>query len=243
MLAQTATGVSRGARTPRRHSGFRGQAGRRAGADPPRGRRGVDLHPQPRRRHRTTARGGRGDAGAAGHRPDRRRRGDRAAPRRTSAPVPGDRVAVRTLASTSAAARESQPLSVFVFDLLHLDGDDLLDRPTSERLAALDAIVPESPAGRPVDHRRRRRRAAISRRHARRRSRRRDGEVADRAVRGGPPRRGLAEGQAGAHPRPGRARRRVGFGPSHRQAVQHPPRRAATRRLADSSCWERLSRG
>ncbi len=43
-----------------------------------------------------------------------------------------------------AAARESQPLSVFVFDLLHLDGEDLLDRPTSERVAALDAIVPKA---------------------------------------------------------------------------------------------------
>ncbi len=54
----------RGARTPRRHSGFRGQAGRCAGADPPRGRRGVDLYPQSRRRHRTLAGGGRGDAGS-----------------------------------------------------------------------------------------------------------------------------------------------------------------------------------
>jgi DNA ligase-1 len=35
-------------------------------------------------------------------------------------------------------------LSVFVFDLLHLDGEDLLDRPTSERAAALDAIVPKA---------------------------------------------------------------------------------------------------
>jgi len=43
-----------------------------------------------------------------------------------------------------AKARESQPLSVFVFDLLHLDGEDLLDRPTSERAAALDAIVPKA---------------------------------------------------------------------------------------------------
>jgi DNA ligase-1 len=42
------------------------------------------------------------------------------------------------------AARESQPLSVFVFDLLHLDGEDLLDRPTTYRLAALDTIVPET---------------------------------------------------------------------------------------------------
>ena len=43
-----------------------------------------------------------------------------------------------------AAARESQPLSVFVFDLLHLDGTDLLDRPTSERVAVLDSIVPKA---------------------------------------------------------------------------------------------------
>jgi len=43
-----------------------------------------------------------------------------------------------------AAARETQPLSVFVFDLLHLNGDDLLDLPTSERVAALDAIVPKA---------------------------------------------------------------------------------------------------
>jgi ATP-dependent DNA ligase I len=43
-----------------------------------------------------------------------------------------------------ATARELQPLSVFVFDLLHLDGEDLLDRPASERVAALDAIVPKA---------------------------------------------------------------------------------------------------
>jgi DNA ligase 1 len=39
-------------------------------------------------------------------------------------------------------ARATQPLSVFFFDLLHLDGADLLDLPTSERLAALDSVVP-----------------------------------------------------------------------------------------------------
>ncbi|MCV7155446.1 ATP-dependent DNA ligase [Mycolicibacterium pyrenivorans] len=37
----------------------------------------------------------------------------------------------------------SQRLSVFFFDVLHADGADLLDRPTGERLATLDAIVPE----------------------------------------------------------------------------------------------------
>ncbi|MET0703883.1 MAG: ATP-dependent DNA ligase [Mycobacterium sp.] len=35
-----------------------------------------------------------------------------------------------------------QPLSVFFFDLLHLDGVDLLDAPARERLATLDSIVP-----------------------------------------------------------------------------------------------------
>lgn len=41
-----------------------------------------------------------------------------------------------------AAARTAQPLSVFFFDILHRDGTDLLDAPTTERLAALDALVP-----------------------------------------------------------------------------------------------------
>jgi DNA ligase-1 len=41
-----------------------------------------------------------------------------------------------------AAARDKQPLSVFFFDVLHHDGADLLDAPTTERLDALDALVP-----------------------------------------------------------------------------------------------------
>jgi ATP-dependent DNA ligase I len=41
-----------------------------------------------------------------------------------------------------AAAVATQPLSVFFFDILHRDGGDLLDAPTTERLAALDALVP-----------------------------------------------------------------------------------------------------
>ena len=41
-----------------------------------------------------------------------------------------------------AAARAAQPLSVFFFDVLHLDGADLLDEPTRARLSALDTIVP-----------------------------------------------------------------------------------------------------
>ena len=54
----------------------------------------------------------------------------------------------------------------------------------------------------------------------------RDGQVARRALRGRAPRRGLAEGQAVAHARPRRARRRVGPRPPARVAQQPPPRRA-----------------
>ncbi|OBJ56502.1 ATP-dependent DNA ligase [Mycobacterium sp. 1423905.2] len=41
-----------------------------------------------------------------------------------------------------AAAQAAQLLSVFFFDILHRDGEDLLDAPTTERLAALDALAP-----------------------------------------------------------------------------------------------------
>ncbi|KAA1250957.1 ATP-dependent DNA ligase [Mycobacterium simiae] len=41
-----------------------------------------------------------------------------------------------------AGAHAARPLSVFFFDILHRDGADLLDAPTTERLAILDALVP-----------------------------------------------------------------------------------------------------
>jgi DNA ligase-1 len=40
--------------------------------------------------------------------------------------------------------RASLPLTPFLFDVLHLDGQDLLDRPGAERHAALAATVPEA---------------------------------------------------------------------------------------------------
>jgi DNA ligase-1 len=40
--------------------------------------------------------------------------------------------------------RAAVPMSLFCFDCLHADGEDLIDRPTSERIAALDARVPAS---------------------------------------------------------------------------------------------------
>ncbi|MEA2268247.1 MAG: ligase 1 [Solirubrobacteraceae bacterium] len=39
--------------------------------------------------------------------------------------------------------RDTVPLTPALFDVLHLDGEDLLDRPGAERAAALDAVVPE----------------------------------------------------------------------------------------------------
>ena len=43
-----------------------------------------------------------------------------------------------------ATVRQTVPLSLFAFDLLHLEGEDLLDRPGAERQAALAAAVPEA---------------------------------------------------------------------------------------------------
>jgi ATP-dependent DNA ligase I len=40
--------------------------------------------------------------------------------------------------------RRSVPLSAFLFDCLHLDGDDLLDRPGRERFAVLEERLPEA---------------------------------------------------------------------------------------------------
>jgi DNA ligase-1 len=41
--------------------------------------------------------------------------------------------------------RAELPLSTFFFDVLHVDGEDLLDRPADERHAVLTALVPEPP--------------------------------------------------------------------------------------------------
>jgi DNA ligase-1 len=45
---------------------------------------------------------------------------------------------------TKAPGVDQLPLSAFLFDILHVDGTDLLDAPTRERLNILDGIVPGS---------------------------------------------------------------------------------------------------
>ena len=80
--------------------------------------------------------------------------------------------------------RDEIPLRAMVFDVLHLDGVDLIDLPASERFAALEARLPEDAARAAHRDRRRRRGRPLPRRRARARARRRDGEGARRAVRG-----------------------------------------------------------
>src|SRR6185295_12608405 len=42
------------------------------------------------------------------------------------------------------SAKNALPLSLFCFDCLHAEGEDLIDRPATERFARLDALLPRS---------------------------------------------------------------------------------------------------
>ena len=60
-------------------------------------------------------------------------------------PRPFQETASRTGSSTGVAQqRQRVPLTTYVFDVLHVDGRDLLDEPASERLAVMAATLPES---------------------------------------------------------------------------------------------------
>ncbi|WP_183097659.1 ATP-dependent DNA ligase [Nocardioides pelophilus] len=48
-----------------------------------------------------------------------------------------------TAARTASALDRSTAVTPYFFDVLHLDGHDLLDRPAAERWAALESLVPE----------------------------------------------------------------------------------------------------
>ncbi|SDO97597.1 DNA ligase-1 [Pedococcus dokdonensis] len=58
-------------------------------------------------------------------------------------PLPFQQTASRTMSSTGVDQLRAQvPVTPYFFDLLHLDGDDLLDVPASERFARLAELVP-----------------------------------------------------------------------------------------------------
>ena len=136
--------------------------------------------------------------------------------------------------ASRAAMTDGVHLTPYFFDLLHLDGADLVDAPGRERLAALERLVPEHhlvPRVVTSD-------PAVAQAFLddvlRPRARGRGGEEPGGGVRRGPARRLVGQGEAGAHPRPGGARGRVGFGAAARLALQHPPRRAGPRDAAAS---------
>lgn len=59
-------------------------------------------------------------------------------------PVPFQQIAARTAtrAGASTATAPPLPLTLFCFDLLHVDGRDLLDEPLAERVAVMQAVLP-----------------------------------------------------------------------------------------------------
>ena len=121
-------------------------------------------------------------------------------------------------------ARSETPLTLFVFDALHLEGADLLGRTYVERHAAMAAALPDEllvprlvtdnaeAAGEFLAD-------ALSHGHEGVVVKALDGDVRRRPAWGG-----MGQGQAGAHARPGGARRGVGIRPTYGLAVEHPPR-------------------
>jgi DNA ligase-1 len=60
-------------------------------------------------------------------------------------PLPFQQTASRTMSSTGVEQlRAAVPVTPYFFDLLHVDGDDLLELPASERFDRLAALVPEA---------------------------------------------------------------------------------------------------
>ena len=70
------------------------------------------------------------------------RRGAGRRRRRPAADLPGDRLPHHDQAGHRRRAASALPLSLFCFDLLHVDGRDLLDEPLEERMAVMAAVLP-----------------------------------------------------------------------------------------------------
>ena len=164
---------------------------------------------------------------AAGHRPDPRRRGDRARRGRPAAPVPGDR---RSHAPVDATRGATGHPAVLLRPAAPRRRDSLIEAPGRERLDAARRGGARGARVRAAGHRLRRARRRRSSTEAVAAGQ--EGVVVKRldapydAGRRGV---GLGQGQAAAHPRPGRAGRRVG---------QRPARRAG----CPTSTWARATR-
>ena len=126
--------------------------------------------------------------------------------------------------SRTAQAAGGGVVVPYFFDVLHVDGRDLLDEPGRERLAALDALVPEEHrVGRLVTDDP----AAAQEFVATTLAAGHEGVVVkhlDARYEAGRRGAGWIKVKPRAHPRPGGARRGVGQRPPPGLAVQHPPR-------------------
>ena len=69
--------------------------------------------------------------------------GEAIALRDDGSPLPFQETSSRT-GSVDEAAHSRVPLTAFLFDALHVDGQDLIDAPEAERFAALERITPPS---------------------------------------------------------------------------------------------------
>ena len=100
------------------------------------------LHPQPGGDHRPGARGRRGGRRAAGaHRWCSTARRSRSPP--TGRARPFQETGARTASRVDVATLRAQvPLTSYFFDLLHVDGEDLVDSPGHERFDRLAAVLP-----------------------------------------------------------------------------------------------------
>ena len=122
-----------------------------------------------------------------------------------------------------ADAARAVPVQLYLFDLLYLGAQPLLDHAAGERWEALQAARGGLTARAARAARDDLRGAGFLRGRARRRSRGRDGEGARQPVHPGRARRGVAEDQAQHHARPRHRRGRLGLRPPARLAEQLPP--------------------
>src|SRR5205814_4848576 len=123
------------------------------------------------------------------------------------------------------ASRAAYPLSVFFFDCVLAEGEDLTARPARERFDVLAKILPAKILiPRLVTGDEEAARAFYDDALARP-PRGRHGESAGSPVRGRKPRRRLAQDQGSAHARPRRHRGRMGQRPAQGLAFQPAPRR------------------
>ncbi len=139
-----------------------------------------------------------------------------------------------TMARFGSETVSATVLRPWFFDVLHIDGRDLIDEPLAVRLAELERIaaawrVPGIVTADPVAAEQLSR-EALAAGH--------EGVVVkaiDSRVRGRAARKELDQGQAGAHVRPRRARGRVGLRTAHRAALEPAPRCARRRRANSAS--------